>query len=222
MNETFRIKLTPAVARRILLLARVMQKVEIDPLILEVAQLSEVDEDLTYDLSKQQAALVQELIDFDLRGIVAVAQESNTEWIMPTIRAAKVSGVEHIIVSSVHRELIYRAANQHGYTKDRLRARSKVTNNSMEELMEYRDNGLLLMSQVSGHIEYPKVAMEFPRTVVVTPYSSAQKMQQFSSLPAMAKITDDPRVTVSLGMTPHARTLSGFFNISTVMLSQSE
>lgn len=245
MNETYRVRLTPSMARKIARLSRAVPNVEVDPLILEIAGLSGVDDAHVYDLTPKQQRLVQDLLDFDLRAIVAVPVEfnpvvtitthypeteteittpefSNMEWVVPIIRAASLTGVEHFIVNtSRDKDEICRAIYHHGYGRNQIHVRSRLTPSSLEDLHGYRRNGLLLIAEETGLSEYPGAGMEFPRTVIVTSHVNAKQLVQFTSLPSMETIADNLRLKVNsgLGLTGH---LNDLFNVSMVMMSRRE
>lgn len=110
MKQSYKARLTPAAARRIVRMGEINSRIDIDPVIRETAEMGVVSPSDFPDmaLTDQTLDAIQQLIDLDLRAALSLPNNGpkRVNWLTPILLAARHrGGFKHVLLGGDYKEI---------------------------------------------------------------------------------------------------------------------
>lgn len=219
MIHTYRTPMSPAIARQVVKLADVNSRVEIDPMIREMARAGQVPPGNFdhFQLSDAGRLAVQELLDFDLRAAVALPNNGprRIDWARPVLAAIKMrGGIDTILcggdVDPIDIEWL---AREFFGNEMRVLKFNDLTSDSLKE----RATTVYLHSNMTGIISsMPMAGGVYQYCIIVGLQRMTSGLQMYPQMPTLSSVLgSNSSKLLSRGFKTSAPKVAFLFNVVT-------
>jgi hypothetical protein len=224
MNHSYRASLTPSVARRIVQMSQVNNRIDIDPVIREIAKQGLVapgDLD-ALALSDDGRIAVQQLLDLDLRAAVALPNNGphRVNWLRPVLAAIKLrGGVTDIVVGGDTQPIDI------GWEVETMLPGVRVYEfDYFEERVKNRDAAVYLHTNMTGFIGgLPDSALIFSKTIYVGLQRLTSGLQMYPNMPSLTSVLGkNSNKLYARGFKTSARQIGFVFNVVNALNREPE
>lgn len=217
VKQTFSTPLTPSAARRIVRMADINSRVEIDPLIREIAAMGVVDPAAVAKLTDEGKEAVQQLLDLDLRAAVALPNNGprRVDWLSPILAAAKHrGGFKNILLGGDYRTIDIEWEIR-AVLGDVMVADYSGPQHEESEFLKQRAQTLYIHSNMTGFVgSLPSGTGIFYHSVYVALQRLTSNLQMLPHMPTLhGFMGSNSQKLLSRGFKTSARQVSFMFNI---------
>ena len=223
MIHTYRTPMTPAIARQVVKLAEVNSRVEIDPMIREMARvgLAAPGDFDRLQLSDAGRLAVQELLDFDLRAAVALPNNGprRVDWARPVLAAIKMRGGIDTILCAGDVEPIDIEWLVKEFFGDAMRVLDFDERNMTSDSLKERSTTVYLHSNMTGIVGgMPVAGGLYQYCILVGLQRMTSGLQMYPHMPTLSSVlgTNSSKL-LSRGFKTSAGKIAFLFNVVTAL-----